>query len=182
MNSKILTAEIEVPKEITARVTNNTVTVKGKKGEVTRSLPSKKITIKLEGSMIVIEAKKASKNEKTMVGSYQSHIKNMLKGCMEGHQYSLKIASLHFPMNVSVTKTQFIIKNFLGEKVPRVINITNGVNIKVEGDHVNVEGVKLEDVSQMAASIEQLTRIRNRDTRIFQDGIYITVKDGKSIM
>ncbi|MBS3158800.1 50S ribosomal protein L6 [Candidatus Woesearchaeota archaeon] len=182
MKQKTITAEIELPKDVTATVIKNNVTLKGKKGEVVRHLPSKKVQIMLEGNIIKVEAKNASKNEKTIVGSFESHIKNMVKGCTEGHEYELKIASLHFPMNVSVAKGQFIIKNFLGEKIPRVFNLIKGVNVKVEGDKVYVDGNKLEDVSQTAASIEQLTRIRNRDTRIFQDGIYIIVKDGKSIM
>lgn len=182
MRKKILTAEIELPKDVTASVDNNTVKLKGKKGEISRALPSKKIKIMLEGNVIKIEAKDASKKEKTMIGSYESHVKNMVKGCTEGHEYVLKIASLHFPMNVSVAKGQFIVKNFLGEKIPRTLHITAGVNVKVEGDKVFVDGNKLEDVSQTAASIEQLTRITNRDTRIFQDGIYMILKDGKSII
>jgi large subunit ribosomal protein L6 len=173
--------EVEVPDGVTVSAENNLVTTKGKKGEVTRNLPSKKITINVNEGKIVLEAKNATKREKTMMGSYKAHIGNMLRGCEDGHSYSLKIASVHFPMNVSVANNQLVVKNFLGEKVPRVLDLISGVTVKVEGDIVMVEGVMLEDVSQTAASIEQLTRITNRDNRIFQDGIYITDKDGDLI-
>ena len=181
MKFKLMSDEVEVPEGITASVNNNVVTVKGKKGEVKRELPSKKIKIKIQEKNIILEAKDATKKDKTMIGSYKSHIKNMIKGCEEGHTYELKIASVHFPMNVNVSNGQLIVKNFLGEKVPRTFKIMQGVNVKIDGDKVIVDGTALENVSQTAASIEQLTRITKRDNRIFQDGIYITNKDGEKI-
>ena len=102
----------------------------------------------------------------------------MVNGVTKGHVYRMKICSGHFPMNVSIAGGEFVIKNFLGEKVPRKLKLKEGVNVKVEGQEVVIDGSALEQVSQTAASIEQLTRIRNRDLRVFQDGIYITHKDG----
>ena len=52
---------------------------------------------------------------------------------------------------------------------------------KVEGANVIMESASKESVGQAAASVEQLTKRSNYDTRVFADGIYITVKDGKEI-
>ena len=84
-------------------------------------------------------------------------------------------------MNVSIKDKTFEIKNFIGEKVPRVLKIKDTVDVKLEGDMVIVESISKECAGQMAASIEQLTRRPGFDTRVFQDGIFITYKDGKII-
>jgi large subunit ribosomal protein L6 len=105
----------------------------------------------------------------------------MIKGATEGHVYKLKVCSGHFPMNVAVAGKDFVVKNFLGEKKPRQVAIKEGVDVKVEGEIVTVESCDKELAGQTAADIETLTRITNRDLRIFQDGIYITEKDGKPV-
>ena len=53
--------------------------------------------------------------------------------------------------------------------------------MKVEGDNVSVESPDKELAGTTASDIEQLTRRPNFDTRIFQDGIFITSKAGKEI-
>ena len=104
-----------------------------------------------------------------------------MKGANEGFVYRMKICSGHFPMNVSNTKEEFSVKNFLGEKVPRVLKIKPGVDVKIEGDAVIVESNSKELAGQTAANIEKLTKIKNRDLRVFQDGIYITEMAGRKV-
>ena len=84
-------------------------------------------------------------------------------------------------MNVSISGKEFVIKNFLGEKVPRTLSLQDDVSVKINGQEVIVEGISKERTSHVAAEIEQLTRITNKDLRVFQDGIYITHKDGRAI-
>ena len=105
----------------------------------------------------------------------------MIKGVQKPYVYTLKICSGHFPMNVSVSGEKFIVKNFLGEKTPRILNVKPGVSVKVEGDHITVESADKGLASQVSADIEQLTRRPGFDTRVFQDGCYIIVKDGKEL-
>ena len=61
------------------------------------------------------------------------------------------------------------------------MGIKGDVKINITGTEVVIEGINKEDVSQCAASIEQLTRRANFDRRIFQDGIYLISKDGKNV-
>jgi large subunit ribosomal protein L6 len=182
MRLDLMKEDAELPQGVTCTVQgNNAVTVKGPKGEVTRAFPHLAVKVSVEGGEVVVSAKDATKKEKTAIGSIMAHVRNMLKGVTQGHAYRMKICSGHFPMNVSVAGGELVIKNFLGEKVPRKLRIKPGVTVKVEGQEIVVEGVALELVSQTAAAIEQLTRIRNRDLRVFQDGIYITSKDGEQV-
>ena len=82
-------------------------------------------------------------------------------------------------MNVTVSSDNFTIKNFLGEKTPRVLKLKKGVIVKVEGGQIIVESVNKELAGQVSADIEQLTRRSGYDGRIFQDGIWLCNKDGK---
>jgi large subunit ribosomal protein L6 len=181
MKIKKIEETLEIPEGIHITVEGRIVTVKGPKGEVKKEVRYPQIIIKKEDNKLILSSVKVTKNEKKEVNTYAAHIKNMIKGAEYGHLYELKVCSGHFPMNVSVAGGELIIKNFIGEKFPRRLKISPGVTVKVDGDKVTVEHVNKEVAGQTAASIEQLTRRPGFDTRIFQDGIYITKKDGKEL-
>ncbi len=83
---------------------------------------------------------------------------------------------LSLPYSGKVDGKTFIIGNFLGEKKPRVAKILGDTKVKITGGEVTVSGINKEDVGQTAANIEQKTKIKRFDTRVFQDGIYIVQK------
>ena len=176
-----LKKEIVLEEGVQAELVGTTLKIKGPKHEVERSFVHPKIKLTIEEGKIVLVSLKGTKREKTIVGSFESHIKNMVKGVLNPHIYTLKICSGHFPMNVSVSGNDFVIKNFLGESVPRKIIIREGVTVKVNGTEIVVTSADKELAGQTAAKIETLCRITNRDRRIFQDGCYITSKAGKEI-
>ena len=176
-----ITYALEIPQGINVSVDHGIIKIKGKKGEATRTMYHPRYTITLQGQEIVLAAKRNTKRERRLLATCQAHIKNMFKGVTEGHVYKLKICSGHFPMNVSISGKEFVIKNFLGEKVPRTLSLQDDVSVKINGQEVIVEGISKERTSHVAAEIEQLTRVTNKDLRVFQDGIYITHKDGRAI-
>ncbi len=169
--------KIELPQGVTASLDSELV-VKGPKGEVKRKVPS---NVKVEGNTITVSAKNATRNEKRMVMTTLSHINNMVKGVMDGYNYSLQICTVHFPMNVSIDKGEVVIKNFLGEAKERKAKILPGVDAKVEGDFIRIFSIDKEAAGQTAANIETATRVRRRDRRVFQDGIWITEKPGEKM-
>ncbi len=157
------------------------MTVKGPKGELTKSIENKNIEITQEGAELTLRFKKTSKKEKKHLFTTKAHLKNMFKGVTEGYTYKLKICSGHFPMTVSLKGNLIEIKNFIGEVVPRKLIIKEGAKVKIEGDLITVEAFDKELAGQTAASIEKMTKRPGFDKRIFQDGIYIIEKDGKKI-
>ena len=181
MTKKDLLETLEIPEGVTVARESDSLVVSGPKGDIKRKFGNPKINLEVNQDKIKISAKSASKREKAVVLAYKAHLKNAFKGSNECFVYKLKICSGHFPMNVSVQNDVLIIKNFLGEKVPRQVKIKYGVTVKVEGSIITVEGPDKEKVGQVSADIEQRTRRPGFDKRIFQDGIYITEKAGKAI-
>lgn len=181
MKLKKLEVEIEIPNGVDVTIAGGLITAKGPKGENKRVLFDPKVKIEKKENKIMVSAVKATKREKRTIGTFSAHIKNIIKGTTERFVYKLKVCSGHFPMTVTATKTDFQVKNFLGESIPRTIKLKHGVDVKVEGDIVVVESSDKEVAGQTAADIEQLTRITNRDRRIFQDGIWLIERFGKHV-
>ena len=96
----------------------------------------------------------------------------MITGVTKGYTYKLKIVFSHFPITVKTQNKSILIENFTGERKPRKVEILGDVKVKIEPDDVILTGINLEDVSQTAANIEQATKVRGKDHRVFIDGIY----------
>ncbi len=161
------------------------VTVKGPKGEVTKEFYYPDVYMWLENDEVVIATTRHNRRTKAILGMIKSYIENMQKGVTEGHEYRLKLVYSHFPPEVKVDqeKGKVYIENFMGENVPRVAEIVDPENTEVivKGQDIIVRGIDKEAVGQTAANLEQATEIKDRDPRVFQDGIYIVEKDGKKI-
>jgi large subunit ribosomal protein L6 len=169
--------EIEVPQGVTVTISGATLTAKGQKGQIAREFRFPGIALKVDGDKVFVETKKDDKQTKATVGTYASHVKNMVTGVSEGYEYHMKIVYAHFPIQAKVEgKDRVSIGNFLGERKARFANIVGSTKVEIKGAEVVVSGASKEDVGQTAANIEQACRIRKRDPRVFQDGIYITRK------
>jgi large subunit ribosomal protein L6 len=170
---------LEIPGGIEANLDGDEIVVKKNNKEVRRRL-NNRINVKIEGNKIIISSKKESKREKKILFTIKAHIKNAFEGLTTPFKYKLQAVSVHFPMTLEVDKTNnvLLIKNFLGEKKPRSIKIIPGVEVKLNKEHIELESVDIEKAGQVAANIEKGTKIRLRDRRVFQDGIFITEKPG----
>jgi len=169
--------EINIPQGVTASLSGATLTVKGQKGQVSREFRFPGVRLSVADGKVAVEATKVDKQSKAIVGTYASHITNMMTGITEGYEYDMKIVYAHFPIQVKVEgKSKVSIGNFLGERKPRYASIMGETKVNVAGDKVTVTGNNKEHVGQTAANIEQACKIKNRDPRVFQDGVYITKK------
>jgi len=164
---------IPVPEGVAVSIENRKVTVKGQKSTLTRDFSYASTTLETDGKTIRISAEWPRKKEAALVGTIESHIKNMITGVTKGYTYKLKIVFSHFPITVKLQDRAVLVENFTGERRARKADILGDVKVKLEGDDIIVQGAKLEDVSQTAANIEQMTRVTNKDPRVFLDGIYV---------
>jgi large subunit ribosomal protein L6 len=164
---------IQVPDNVDVQMEGKKISFKGDKGSLTRDFSFAPIAIEGEGKTIRVWAKWPRKKEAALVGTIYSHIQNMITGVTKGYSYKLKIVFSHFPISVKLQGKTILIENFTGERRERRVKTLGEVKIKIEPDDIIVEGVNLEDVSQTAANIEQATRVRRKDPRVFLDGIYV---------
>jgi large subunit ribosomal protein L6 len=172
----LLREAVEIPKDVEVRVNGRTVEVSGKKGALKRTFGFPEVTIRHDDGKIIIEAPSDRRRMRAAIGTIKAHLGNMFKGVTDGFTYRLKVVYSHFPIKVTVEGNRVLIHNFLGERHPRVAEILEGVDVKVEGDEIIVSGCDKEAVGQTAANIEQATAVRHRDRRVFQDGCYIAEK------
>jgi large subunit ribosomal protein L6 len=164
---------VEIPDGVEGMLDGRLVTIKGEKGELTRDFSHAPIKIQLDGKTVTVQASWPRKKEAALVGTVRSHIQNMIKGVTTGFTYKLKIVFSHFPITVKIVGKTLAIENFIGERNPRKAKIMGDSKIIIKGDDVIVQGINLEDVSQTAANIQNATKIRNKDPRVFLDGIYV---------
>lgn len=178
---KELIKEIKIPSNVEINLEGSKLTAKGSEGELSREFKLGKINLDKKENKIILSNKKATKVEKKMMNTIVAHVLNMIKGVQKKFEYKLKVCSSHFPMTVKVENKKVIVKNFLGEKIDREKDIPKGVEIKIEKDIITVSSIDKEIAGQTAANFETITKIRNRDQRVFQDGIYIIDKAGRKM-
>jgi large subunit ribosomal protein L6 len=164
---------IQVPDGVEVTIEGRKVTVKGAEGALTRDFSYVPISIEGNGKTVRVWAEWPRKKEASLVGTIYSHIQNMITGVEKGFSYKLKIVFSHFPISVKVQGKTVVIENFTGERRGRRVKIIGDVKVKVQSEDIVVEGINLEDVSQTAANIEQATKVKKKDPRVFLDGIYV---------
>ena len=171
--------KIKIPDGVSATFDNNIITIKGEKGEISRTFSHPKINIKINENIIEINSKNVRRKEKALIGTFIAHINNMIKGVSQGFEYKMKTVFSHFPIKTSVEGNEFVIQNFLGERSARKARILDGVTVEVNGEDVTVQGFDKERVGQTVANIERATLVKKRDIRVFQDGVYRISKGGR---
>lgn len=164
---------IGIPEGVSVTIDNMNVSVSGAQGELKRQLWYPGITIKKVDSEVVVETQMQRREQLAMLGTFESHLKNMIAGVSKGYEYKMKVVYSHFPIQLKAEGNQVLISNFLGEKKARKANILGNTRVVIKGDQVIISGINKEDVGQTAANIRMATKIRRFDPRVFQDGVYL---------
>jgi len=171
--------KIEIPNSVEIIIDEKTVHVKGEKGSLSKMLSHPRIDITIKNNIVEISCLNFPKRkEKALIGTFRAHINNMIQGVTEGFEYKMKTVFAHFPIKTSVEGDTFVIQNFLGERSPRSAIILDGVTVETKAENVTVSGIDKEKVGQTAANIERATKVKKRDIRVFQDGVYLISKRG----
>ena len=173
--------KIAIPSGVECEISGKELICKKDGISLTRKVNVPGIKCSAGNNEIVFTCEAGNKNHYKIIKTQIAHVKNMFSGLNEMFVYNLQAVNVHFPMTLKVEGDRLAITNFLGEKVKRYANIIPGVDVQVKGQEVVVSSHDIEKAGHTAANIEKATRIRFRDRRVFQDGIFLTSKRGIKI-
>ncbi|KAI1400367.1 60S ribosomal protein L9 [Hypoxylon fuscum] len=177
---------LEIPDGVTVQIKSRNVTVEGPRGKLSKDLSHIAVNFsRPKKNVIGIEIHHGSRKDVATLRTVRTLINNLVIGVTKGFKYKMRYVYAHFPINVNVEKNgetgnfEVEIRNFIGEKLVRRVVMRPGVDVQIstgQKDELLVLGNSLEDVSQSAADIQQICRVRNKDIRKFLDGMYVSEK------
>ncbi|KAI0404500.1 ribosomal protein L6 [Xylaria palmicola] len=177
---------LEIPEGVKVTIKSRKVTVEGPRGKLTKDLSHLAVNFSHpQKNVIGIEIHHGSRKNVATLRTVRTLISNLIVGVTKGYKYKMRYVYAHFPINVNLEKNnetglwEVEIRNFIGEKLVRRVIMQQGVDVEVskaQKDELLILGNSLEAVSQSAADIQQICRVRNKDIRKFLDGIYVSEK------
>jgi len=169
---------IKVPKGIKIEIKSKIVKVTGKHGNLTRDFKHLPIELKVVGNEVRAKMYFAKSKQLSMLRSVCSHINNLFDGVEKKFQYTMRLVYAHFPINANITNGNKTIelRNYLGEKIVRTVNMLPGVTVEKTGtkDELVVKGMDIDTTSRSAALIHQSCLCKDKDIRKFLDGVYVS--------
>ncbi|MDW0120459.1 MAG: 50S ribosomal protein L6 [Nitrososphaeraceae archaeon] len=174
MSTREHVSTLEIPDGISVSLEERVISVKGKLGTIKKDFTKLPAFLTIENNIVKIEPYGTRRKDFAISKTAQSIINNMIKGVQNGYKYRMKIVFAHFPITVKIKDGKVHVENFFGERKARISNIVgDSTKVAIEGDDIVITGPHLEHVSQTAANIELSTRVKNKDQRVFLDGVYV---------
>ena len=172
---------LEIPEGVDVEIKgNNLIIVKGPNGgPIAKDFShARGIKILIENNNIHFNSHFPKNKTIALAKTIMNIIHNLIVGVQTPYMYVSKVCYSHFPFTVRADERARIlfVENFLGERAPRKAKIEKNVNIKVQGDDVILEGPDKESLGQTAANLKRCCKIRKKDPRVFQDGVYLYKK------
>ncbi|TFK29395.1 60S ribosomal protein L9 [Coprinopsis marcescibilis] len=174
--------DLEIPEGVDVIVKARLITVTGPRGTLTKNVKHINMDIRVikgKKNKVLLTVWQGSRKHVACLRTIRSLINNMILGVTKGFQYKMRAVYAHFPINCIIQESGKVveIRNFLGEKIVRHVAMLDGVEIsesKAQKDELILEGNDIDNVSQSAASIQGVCRVRNKDIRKFLDGVYVS--------
>ena len=167
---------LEIPEGINVTIKKHMMQFQGPLGKTFKSFRKIPVTVEVSDGKVTLNAQGKRKRDYSILHTARSLIKNIFEGLTEGYTIKMKVVYAHFPVTVKVKDKIISIENFQGERAPRIANIVGNTKVMPKGDDVVLTGEVWTDITQTAANIELKTKVKNKDHRVFLDGIYIYEK------
>ena len=152
--SRIGRLPVTIPAGVTVEIKEkNHVTVKGPKGTLEKALPVE-MEIKLEDGTVVVSRPNDLKKMKSLHGLTRSLIQNMVTGVHEGYEKKLEVNGVGYR---AAKQGKKLVLN-LGFSHPVEMEDPEGLESKVDGNKITVEGIDKQQVGQYAAEIRDKRR------------------------
>lgn len=173
--------ELEIPEDVKVEIKGeNQLTIEGPNGgPITKDFShARGIKLEIQDNKLRFSSHFPRKSNLALGNTLINLTKNLITGVQTNYKYISKVCYSHFPCSVRVDEKKKVIyvENFLGERAPRKAKYPNHVKVEVDGDDVYFIGPDKEALGQTAANVKRACRIRKKDPRVFQDGIYLYKK------
>ncbi|CAD6593888.1 MAG: hypothetical protein ASARMPRED_008171 [Alectoria sarmentosa] len=179
---------------IKVHIKSRIVSVEGPRGKLVKDMSHLSVCFSHPSrNTITIELHHGARKNVATLRTVKTLINNLIIGVTKGFKYKMRYVYAHFPINVNIEKNSetglydveiryfmpmiFYEENFIGEKIIRRVTMLPGVDVeasKNQKDELQLTGNSLENVSQSAADIQQICRVKNKDIRKFLDGLYVS--------
>jgi len=175
--SRVGKKPIEIPTGVTLTLNDNVVTVKGPKGELTRTF-SPDMTIKVEENIINVSRPSESKVHRALHGTTRALLSNMVEGVSKGFEKSLELIGVGYRAQKQGSK---LVLN-VGYSHPVEITPEAGLEIEVPvNTKIIVKGTSKERVGALAANIRDVRRPEPyKGKGIRYEGEFVRRKEGKT--
>ena len=148
--SRIGRAPIAIPAGVDVVVDGSTVTVKGAKGTLTRTMNSN-ITITKDGDTINVTRPNDHKDNRSLHGLTRTLIANMIEGVSNGYKKELEINGIGYRAEVKSN----VLTMKIGFSHDVIMEAPEGITVEVNGNKVTVSGADKQKVGQFAAEIRE---------------------------
>ncbi|MFI8688730.1 50S ribosomal protein L6 [Rossellomorea sp. NPDC077527] len=176
--SRVGKLPVEIPSDVTLTVSeDNTVTVKGPKGELSRTFNSD-IKVELEGNVATVTRPSDAKEHRALHGTTRALIANMVEGVSKGFQRNLELVGVGYRAQKQGTK---LVLN-VGYSHPVEIEPEQGIEIEVPANtKISIKGIDKERVGALAANIRAVRSPEPyKGKGIRYEGEYVRRKEGKT--
>jgi len=183
MKTILATKTMDLPEGVKVEIKAKQIRVTGPRGVLTRNFKHLNLDFQLQegGRKLKVDAWFGTRKTMAAIRTAISHVNNLITGVTQGYRYKMRFVYAHFPINASIgaDKDNIEIRNFLGEKKVRRVEMLPGVTVtrseKVK-DELVLDGNDIELVSRSCALINQKCHVKKKDIRKFLDGIYVSDK------
>jgi len=172
--------EIIIPEGIKITQNKHMLEFVGPLGKTFKSFRNIPVNIEVKEGKVILKTIEFKKRDYSILHTSRSIIRNICEGLIEGYTIKMKLVFAHFPITVKVEGKKILIENFQGERAARITKSVGNTKVIPKGDDVILTGEVWTDITQTAANIELKTKVKNKDHRVFLDGIYVYQK-GKGI-
>ncbi len=150
--SRIGNRELAIPDSVTVTVNENTITVKGPKGELNYTF-DKSITVEMNENKIKVTRANETKQVKSLHGTTNALISNMLKGVSEGFVKELEAVGVGYKFSVAGNKVTIN----AGYSHPVEMIAPAGISIEApSATELKVSGIDKQKVSEFAANVRKV--------------------------
>jgi large subunit ribosomal protein L6 len=175
--SRVGKKPIEIPAGVTVTVNNNTVIVRGPKGELSRAF-NPDIEIKVEENVVTITRPSDAKEHRALHGTTRAVIANMVEGVSNGFSRGLELIGVGYRASKQGNK---LVLN-VGYSHPVEIEPETGIEIEVPANtRIIVKGIDKERVGALAANIRGVRPPEPyKGKGIRYEGEFVRRKEGKT--